>query len=127
MNFNEVKAVRLWDDSIVDMNNIKLIREPMLWNGGARYVYCIIETLCGKEIKIEEEVGTSDYLPFNPTTYTSPQSKKDYGNYWKCIDGAWKDNPSLEEIKCYIEFKEKVDGFILFWNDNKPVLEVGGG
>lgn len=134
MVFQEVACVRLWDGSVVDMNNILRISLPYVHKAGygsmaEAHVGCIIYSIKGKDICIREFISSDDYS-FTDKYYRCVPRKPDATwndkiVEWLCTDGSWSSNAKDSDLKVYADFKEKIDAFIAFWNKHNPVLEVG--
>lgn len=133
MVFQEVACVRLWDGSVVDMNNILRISLPYIHTASygslaEAYVGCTIYSKTGKDICIREFISSDD--SFTDKYYRCVPSKidakwNDKIVEWLCTDGSWSSNAKDSDLKVYADFKEKIDTFIAFWNKHNPVLEVG--
>lgn len=133
MVFQEVSCVRLWDGSVVDMNNISRISLPYVHKAGYGslsevHVGCTIYTKSGKDINLREFISNSD--AFTDKYYRCvPRSSESQWNdkivEWLCADGSWSSNPKDSDLKLYVDYKSKIDEFIAFWNKNKPAIEIG--
>ena len=140
----KINAVRLWNGTVIDLNAISGIESPVFNRAGYGTmdkceIYCIIKSNKG-DIKITEYPHTRDGYRFGISKYymgvlvinTSKGVEScnniswDRGNSvsWKCIDDTYNINPKNEDVLFYMEFKNRIDTLIKYWNDNKAPVEL---
>lgn len=127
----KINAVRLWNGTVIDLNAISGIESPVF--NRASYgemstceIYCIIKSNKG-DIKITEYPHTRDRYRFGISKYyilVNETVKRPNEISWKCIDDTYSNNAKNEDILFYVEFKNRIETLIKYWNDNKAPVDL---